>query len=184
MEAGLTAGGMRAFVFLGRGAIDYLTELRWPRPEDDRPGAWLEGERIVGSSADDLVWRLDDELWEVDLAAPVKVSQRRFHAGRGRLVRRIETWTPAVARSLIDACTERVREGSASGLTQSELDAYAADVVLYAGEARGEAEGAGVAAYIAAHTLAGGNKLAAGYARRFEEERRWQAEWLKERLLL
>ena len=184
MEAGLTTDGVRAFVFLGQGGVDTLTELRWPLPEDDRPGAWLEDERIAACSADDLVWRLDDELWEVELAEPMAISPRRLHANRGRLVRRIGAWTPAVARGLTDACAKRVRERTAAELTRSELDAFAADVVLYAGEARGDTDGAGVAAYIAAHALAGADKLAANYEQRFEEERRWQAEWLKEQLLL
>jgi hypothetical protein len=138
----------------------------------------------VGCTADDLVWRLGDELWEVELDEPVTSLRNELRAPGGRLVRRIETWTPAVARDLIAACAQRVREHPSGNLSQIQLDEFADDVVRYASEARSEADGASVGAYVAAHAIAGGDKAAIGYASRFEKERHWQAEWLKERLLL
>ncbi|MFN0153153.1 MAG: hypothetical protein ACKVUT_02145 [Gaiella sp.] len=61
---------------------------------------------------------------------------------------------------------------------------FASDIVLYARDAGSPVRGAAVAAYIAAHAMAGGDKTAAGYAAAFEGERSWQVEWLRERLRL
>jgi hypothetical protein len=65
----------------------------------------------------------------------------------------------------------------------SRLAGLAADGLGFALDARG-ARGAGVAAYVSAHALAGGDAAAPGYERRFAEERAWQAEWLRARLSL
>lgn len=64
------------------------------------------------------------------------------------------------------------------------LAGFLSDVFVYARDAGSAAEAAGVSAYIAAHAAAGGDKMAPGYDERFEAERRWQVEWLEERLTL
>ena len=73
---------------------------------------------------------------------------------------------------------------AAGGGTGSQLAGFAADVVLYARDADRPAAGAAVAAYVAAHALAGGDKNMRTYEARFEAERGWQAEWLRRRLEL
>jgi hypothetical protein len=88
----------------------------------------------------------------------------------------VEAWTADTARELVAACEQRVRD---AGLVD-----YAADVVLYAGEAPRPAAAAGVAAYIAAHALAGADTSAPRYESAFTREREWQVEWLKQRLQL
>ena len=81
---------------------------------------------------------------------------------------------------------EHVGSAIAARSTDSaaSLAGFAADAVLYARDATAPARAAGVATYVAAHALAGGDKTVACYDARFSDERRWQAEWLTRRLRL
>jgi hypothetical protein len=203
---------VRAYAFLGAGATSYLTGLRWPAP-----GTWVErdDDAIRACESDQLVWWLDDELWEVELAGDVRRLGRALSAPSARLLRRIEKWTDDVATDLVLACARRARDRAVEALAAEGRDAeaaelasadelesieeiggrlagnthaasvfagLAADVVLYARDARAPSRAAGVAAYVAAFSLAGADKAAEGYAEQFEAERSWQAAWLKERL--
>ena len=168
--------------FLGKGAVAFLSGFRWPQPVDGEPGRWVRvdmdapREVVRGVEVEQLPWWLDDELWEVELDGSLVTDGRAVAADRARLLRRVDAWTPETARELVAACEQRVRELA--------LADYADDVVLYAEDADRPATAAAVAAYIAAHALAGGDKGAAGYETSFERERRWQVEWLKRRLQL
>lgn len=182
---------MPLYVFLGRGRTSFLTGVQWPEPENGAPGAWVDTAGAVRAyETDDLPWALDDELWEIEVAGDIQRVRTSVHADRGRLIRRVEAWTPAVAEELAAACEARLREQAAEaargsgGERQAELlNAFAGDLAGYAGDAEG-ARAAGVAAYVAAHAVAGADKAAPGYERRFALERQWQAEWLRSRLSL
>jgi hypothetical protein len=187
---------MPHYAFLAEGAFATLSEFSWPTPDGYRAGPWVEAgveaprAAIRACTVDDLPWWLDDELWELELDGDVEVQGRCVLARRGRLVRRIEAWDDGVAERFVEACARRVhdaaddarRRGDESGA--AALDGFAEDVVLYAGQAARPAAAAGVGAYVAAHGLAGGDQGVRTYARRFEDERRWQVEWLRERLRL
>jgi len=215
---------VRLYVFLRAGRRASLSDFRWPAPEDGEPGGWVEvggdapQDLIRVSTVDELLWWLDDELWEVELEGDLRSEGHAFVAKRGRLLSRVEAWTPDVAAELAEACAFRVRDAGAEALARAglapeanelagcaSLDAleqvgsaiaargtdsaaslagFAADAVLYARDATAPARAAGVAAYVAAHALAGGDKTVASYDARFSDERRWQAEWLTRRLRL
>ena len=168
--------------FLGEGAVAFLSGFGWPRPVGHEPGAWVRAvvdaprEVVRGFPVEHLPWWLDDELWEVELDGSLVAQARAVAGDRARLLRRIDAWTPETARELVAACERRVRD--------AQLETYADDVLLYADDAGRPAAAAAVAAYIAAHALAGGEKDAPGYEAGFESERRWQVEWLKQRLQL
>jgi len=168
--------------FLGEGAVAFLSGFRWPQPVDGEPGRWVRAgtdaprEVVRGVPVEHLPWWLDDELWELELAGSLVVDGRAVSADRARLLRRVDAWTSEAAAELVAACQQRVRE--------TALEDYADDVVLYAEDAGRPAAAAAVAAYIAAHALAGGEKDATGYEAAFERERRWQVDWLKRRLQL
>jgi hypothetical protein len=168
--------------FLGEGAVAFLSGFRWPQPTDGQPGAWVRAgtdappEVVRGVPVEQLPWWLDDELWELELGGSLVTAGRALAGDRARLVRRVDAWTGETARELVAACERRVREAA--------RDEYADDVVLYAEDADRPAAAAAVAAYIAAHALAGGEKSGPGYAAKFERERRWQVEWLKRHLQL
>jgi hypothetical protein len=209
---------------LRSGAVDRLTEFAWPTPAAEAPGSWVEAgvdaphDAVRGFPVEQLPWWLDDELWQLELAGEQTAELRRTRATRGRLIRRVETWTPEVATSLVEVCAQRLQEAAVGALVREgrreeadtlvaagdlerleqtgnlvgqagaseggRLASFAADVVLYARDAGRPAAGAAVAAYIAAHALAGGDKTVRTYAARFEVERGWQAEWLRGRLRL
>jgi hypothetical protein len=141
---------------------------------------------VRGFPLEQLPWWLDDELWTVELAPPVIEEPRCLRARRGRLLRRVETWTSAAAEELVAACEARLRAAAAAarGTEAQLLGDFADDVLLYARDADRPASAAAVAAYIAAHALAGGDKNVRTYEARFEDERRWQVEWLRSRLRL
>ena len=168
--------------FLAEGAVAFLSGFRWPQPADGEPGGWVRAgadaprQVVRGVPVEQLPWWLDDELWEVELEGPLVMDGRALTGDRARLLRRVDAWTPEAAHEFVSACERRVREAA--------LADYAADVVRYAEEADRPAAAAAVAAYIAAHALAGGDKSAPGYEAGFERERRWQVEWLKRRLQL
>lgn len=170
------------YACLSEGAVAFLCGWSWPRPSNGKPGPWVRAEvdapreAIRGVPLEQLPWWLDDELWELELEGPTTHAGRAVTGNRARLVRRVEAWTPEVAGELVTACEQRLREAA--------LDEYASDVLLYARDAGRPAAAAGVAAYIAAHALAGGDQSAATYDAEFARQRVWQVEWLKRRLQL
>jgi hypothetical protein len=167
----------RLYACLGEGAVSFLSGVRWPRPGE--PNGWLRAgldappHAVRGVPLETLPWWLDEELWEVELDGARTPGERCVLAERARLVARVAEWTPQVAAELVDACARR-----------AAATPYAADVRHYAADAATPAAGAAVAAYVAAHALAGGDATVRTYADRFDEERRWQVEWLKGRLRL
>jgi hypothetical protein len=186
---------VRLYVFLGPGRTSFLTGVRWPAPTHSEPAQWVEAgldgpdDAVRGYEPGELTWWLDDELWELELLGKVRRVRRSLLGERGRLLRRIEHWTPAAAEELTAVCVDRIRRHadetrrSGSTVEAEQLDGLASDAVAYAQDGGG-ARGAGVAAYIAAHAAAGADREAPNYQRRFDLEREWQAAWLKARLSL
>lgn len=66
----------------------------------------------------------------------------------------------------------------------SRLAGFTADAIGFAEDAADPVRAAGVVAYVAAHVVAGADESAPGYREAFAEERRTQAEWLRDRLRL
>jgi hypothetical protein len=153
----------------------------------------------------DLPWWLTDELWEIELAGDVLADEHKIVAPAGRLRARIETWTPAWASEYGAACAWRARDRTSRALrranheraaarlaactTLSDLQAAAQELaevlpdgritlkMARGGAVRALTGAAPTAAYIAAHVAArtdGPGAYTAG--------RRWQAQWLKDRL--
>lgn len=213
---------MTLYVFLRSGQKASLRELHWPTPRDGSPGAWLEAGAdappgtIQAYPPEELPWYLDDELWEVELEGDVRREGHGFVASRGRLLKRVDAWTPEVAAEFVDVCAFRLRDVCAEALARAGLESeandladcasldaleqvgssiagrrtdpaadlagFTADAVLYARDATTPARAAGVASYVAAHALAGGDRSVASYEARLADERRWQAGWLSRRL--
>lgn len=213
---------MSLYLFLRPDRRASLSETQWPAPHEGAPGAWLETgsdappDSIRAYPPEELLSCLDDELWEVELEGDLRREGHAVLATRGRLLSRIETWTPQVAAQLVETCAFRVRDAGAEALAQAgltpdasdlagctslddlervgsatadrgsdaaaRLAGFAADAALYAREAPDPVRAAAVAAYVAAHALAGGDKSMASYEARFADERRWQAAWLSRRL--
>jgi len=215
---------MSLYVFLRTGRRALLSKVVWPAPEDGEPGAWIETgsdvppDAIRACPVEELLWWIDDELWAAELEGDPRTEGHAVVAARGRLVSRVESWTPEAATELAEACAFRARDAAAEALDRAgreheardlsachspealekvgteiaergtdaaaRLAGFAADTALYARKAPDPVRAAAVAAYVAAHAVAGGDKTVASYEAQFADERRWQAEWLTRRLRL
>lgn len=164
-----------AYKFLRPGAIGPFSRFAWPQPVGDQPGPWVEatparGGCVSGIHALELdhlaIW-LDRELWAIELDGEVELARRKLVAPRGRLLRRIEAWTPAVLAELATAAVERARTvAAASG--DATAAGYLADAAQYAAIAPA------------------GSLLCAAYVGLTPEgvaaEQVWQSRWLAARL--
>jgi hypothetical protein len=152
---------VRAYVFLDPAATDYVSGVRWPVPEEPGPGAWLEAEAgslLRGYPADQLLWWLDQRLWEVELAGDVRETARSYLGARGRLLAPVDAWTPDVARELTTDCALRLRDRAVAALEADGREVEAAGLA-----AADDLESIGVAAS-AASGEAGSSHLAGYYA--------------------
>ena len=152
---------MRAYAFLDPAAIDYVSGVRWPVPDEPGPGAWLEAEAgspIRGYPADQLLWWLDQRLWEVELAGDVRATDRSILGARGRLLAPVHAWTPDVARELTTDCALRLRDRAVAALEADGREDAAAvlaaadDLESIAEAAASAASGEGDGALLAGYT--------------------------------
>lgn len=198
---------MRGWKFLERGRVAPFGGHVWPAPGSGAPGDWIQppGGEVFACRMLDLPWWVNAELWEVELAAPVRTLATQIVGRRGRLLRRMAGWDEVALRAYGVACAERAREVSVSLLlregrtadadalrqARGPLELYreaqhlatdgsrAATVIGYlAAAALRAAEGAAAAA---AHHAADAAVVADGAAGALERELEWQARWIGER---
>ena len=153
---------MRAYAFLDPAATDYVSGARWPVPADDGPGEWRDpngGEPLRACTSDQLVWWIDQMLWEVELAGDVHDTGRSLHGERGRLMAPVDAWSPDVAHELTVDCAVRLRDRSVAALEVDGRDAEARALEA----ADGLDTIAAAAAAAAAGTGDGAGPLLAGY---------------------
>lgn len=172
---------VRAFKFLAAGRIGPFSGAEWPAPAGGRPGGWIEAAGplavcrvgIHACQAADLPRWLDEELWAVELDAPVAAATKLV-AARGRLLRRLEAWDAQAAEAFRGACRERIAlHAPAAGPAGAGM---LADAETFVGPTpvRAAATTAYVATLAAAHAAQSRDAL--------ETERAWQAAWLAARL--
>jgi hypothetical protein len=163
---------VRALKFLGEGHVAPFTGLRWP------VGEWVEAravdpcrEGVHALRARDLPYWLGRELWEIELDGEIVEQDRKVVASRGRLVRRIDAWTPALLDTFADDLLRRtkLRVGHIAS-----VGGYVGDIARYRAQRR-----YGLAAFAAARAAE-----VSGGAADYDRERRRQAEWLAARLAL
>ena len=119
---------MKAFKFLSPGAVGLFSEFTWPPA-----GEWIETRQpladcLAGVHAvrfEQLLDWIDDELWEVELDGAIAERDGMLVAQRGRLVRRVEQWDEAAARSFAAACAGRSAGFAADALRRTGLAAEA-----------------------------------------------------------
>jgi len=151
---------VHAYAFLDPAATDYVSGVRWPVPDEPGPGAWLEagaGTPLRGYSSDQLLWWLDQHLWEVELDGDVRETDRSILGARGRLLAPVHAWTPDVARELTTDCALRLRERAVAALEADGREDGAA-VLAGADDLESIAEAAATAA-----SGEGDGSLLAGY---------------------
>ena len=148
----------------------------------------------------DLPYWLDDELWRIELEAPVREARYQIASPRARLLSRVADWDRGLMRDYAQACALRARDlalphvpgtvrEALTGATDLEAIAVAAAsagptsrAAEYVADAANNALHVGPAttSYIAAMLA---SSLGGGLAA-FEAERAWQAGWIAERLAL
>lgn len=150
---------MQVYAFLDPAATDYVSGVRWPVPDEPGPGAWLEAEAgspLRGYPAGQLLWWLDQHLWEVELAGDVRETDRSILGARGRLLAPVDAWTPEVARELTTDCAMRLRDRAVAALEADGREDAAAGL-----GAADDLESIAEAAASAASGEAGSSRLAA-----------------------
>jgi len=185
------------YAFLGAGRYDLLGDFVWPE------AVWLERD-FRPLQERELVERVDDELWRIEVDGV-----------RARLVERVEEWNEDAAGAFVESCIRRACElglGHVEGTLEeleravaeklrdhhSDVLAYAADTFALSRGARpdqwtdqgGSAIGSPSAGAIAANLgfvvahVAGRAATDGGreYAEGFDEERERQRAWLAEQL--
>ena len=166
-----------AFKFTRPGGRSPFTGFAWP------VGEWVEATGDVelcangvhACRADALPRWLDDELWRVELEDVEAEHDGVLVARRGRLLERIDAWGPETARELARSCARRARE--LAERTEHPLIRRMADDI------EGIAEGPDSSATaLSMYTTAHAFDVAEPGA--YYEERRRQADWLRERLSL
>jgi hypothetical protein len=187
-----------ALKFLATGAVAPYTGFRWSCGEwvtapADRSDVWIHACRPA-----DLPYWLDEELWRLELDAPLRETRYQIASPRGRLLERVEAWDGSLARAFTHACAWHARDVALPQLAPALRDAVARaaslEAILSIDVARGSLAGAYLAdvvkweqrglpamtSYVSAVLASSsGGGLAA-----FESERAWQARWLADRLRL
>ncbi|MFO0612504.1 MAG: hypothetical protein U0414_07955 [Polyangiaceae bacterium] len=99
---------MIALKFLRRGAVAPFTGVQW------RVGEWVDAVDFPDRGVHALGWEhlaywLDEELWVVELEAPIVEGPAQLIAARGRLARRVDAWNEGARRALVEDVVARAR---------------------------------------------------------------------------
>jgi hypothetical protein len=165
-----------AYKFTRPGARSPFTGFAWPQ------GEWVEVEGEVALCENGIHacrpealprW-IDDELWLVELEDVHAEHDGVVIARRGRLLERVDGWDAEASRELARSCAERVRELAAR--TTDPLVHGRAEMIAAIADGP-DPSATALAMYTTAHTF---DEVDGSYY----EERRRQADWLRERLEL
>lgn len=122
---------MIAFSSCGTGRVRPFSRFQWPdagiwvRPTAD---ASLCRRGIHACRVQHLTWWLDDQLWEIELDGEVTVGRHKLLAAAGRLVSRVDAWTPTLAEEYGVVCASRARDHAMRGLDRAGRTAAAAEL--------------------------------------------------------
>lgn len=166
-----------AYKFTQAGRRSPFTGFQWPMSE------WVEAEGHVGLCVNGIHacreealprW-IDDELWRVEVEDVREEHEGVVVARRARMLERVEGWNPGTSRELARSCAARARQ-----LADDHPDPL---IRKMADDIGATAEGpdpsaTALAMYCTAH--AADLAVPDGY----RDERRRQAEWLRNRLQL
>jgi hypothetical protein len=179
----------RYYKFLARGARGPVTEVAWPVPSAEGPGAWLETTAALAECRSgvhvcrtiDLSHWLHDELWSVEVSGEQRDGRDCVIAARGRLVSRIAGWSPNAAARFAKACCDHASEVVEAGAPsqRARLRELLADAAAHL--PRGNTALAAYCSAMAVAWLHGGDHFdTAGY----RSERAWQSDCIVRELAL
>jgi len=128
----------RGYKWLAEGAVDPdHAAWTWSEAEAEAEARRGRPDTLFAMSIEGLPYRVDDELWEVELAdvlgaspfpeqtsyaSPEFLKERelRVLASQGRLIRRIEAWTADVAQEFAANCARAARERALAALHDAD----------------------------------------------------------------
>jgi hypothetical protein len=184
-----TAIAATAYKFLRPGGVGPFSGFAWPLPGAAGAGEWVAASTDRGPCRDGVhacerrflprwIW---EELWEIELEGEVEARGNKLRAPRGRLLRRVDSWSARTSSGFAAACAGRAAEHAAAAPPHdaASVTQMASDCAAAAGAAQGTedayagARAAAVCSYIAAMTA-----LKSGGRDRHDAERERQAEWL------
>jgi hypothetical protein len=166
---------MLAYKFTRAGACSPFTGFAWPENEWVDAGAPLELCRsgIHACRVEALPRWIDDELWRVELDEVREDYEGVVVARRGRLVERVEAWDASTSRELARSCARRA--GELADRNPDPLIRTMADDIARIAEGA-DPSATALSMYCTAHAFDVAEP--GGY----HDERRRQADWLRERL--
>ena len=178
----------KAYKFLTKSGTGPLSNFKWPRPEADAPGAWVEAEGPLELCQNgvhvcrplDLSYWLHDELWETEVEGDQLDGIDCLVVRRARLVRRIDVWHLGGAARFAEACVEHATRlvDAAAERAGDAPRGYLEDAALSARSGY-----PAFAAFAAAFAVARASDAPAGNEASYRSERAWQADWLTRTLL-
>ena len=178
---------MSTYKFLAKGATGPISGFRWPTPQAEAPGTWVQVEGplelcVNGSHLCrrvDLAHWLHDELWETETQGEQIEGFDCLVVRRARLVRRIDAWHEGGSARFADACVQHARE--LADRASSDL-APAAQGFLDDAHLSARTGFVAVAAHASALAVANlGDPADQNDA--YRRERIWQSEWIARVLL-
>jgi hypothetical protein len=161
-----------AYKFTGGARRAPFTGFEWP------VGRWVEAEGDVALCGNGIHacrpealprW-LDEELWRIEVDGVEEEQDGLLVARRGRLLERIDGWDVEAERELARSCAARARE-LADDVENPLIRTMADDIATFA-----EVPDTPLVMYTTAHAFDEARPGA------YYEERRRQADWLRERL--
>lgn len=164
-----------AYKFTRLGAVSPFTGFEWP------VGEWVEAEGDVGLCANGIHacrvealprW-IDDELWRIEVDEVEEEREGVVIARRGRLLARIDAWDDEASRELARSCAARARE-FAERVRDPRVQARTAMIAAIADSP--DPSATALSMYTTAHML---DDVEPGS---YYDERRRQADWLRQRL--
>ena len=164
-----------AYKFTRPVARSPFTGFTWP------VGEWVEAEGEVGLCSNGIHacrvealprW-LDDELWRIEVDGIAVEHEGVVVARRGRLLELIEAWDAVASRELARSCAARIRELAAEH--PDPLLQRRAEMIPEIADGP-DPSATALSMYTTAHAA---DEILPGS---YWEERRRQAEWLRERL--
>jgi hypothetical protein len=167
-----------AYKFMRAGARSPFTGFSWPT------GEWVEAEGELGLCRNGIHacrpealprW-LSDELWLVELDDVAEEHEGVLVARRGRLLERIEAWNAETGRELARSCAAVIKQLAAEHPHDDLLQRRAQMIPEIADGP--DPSATALSMYTTAHAA---DEVAPGT---YYDERRRQAEWLRERLQL
>jgi hypothetical protein len=122
---------MRTWKFLDEYGMSIFSQYKWVLPEPGQVGEWVDADGPVelcrhgihACRADDLIWWIHTQLWEIELDGDIEEGEYLVAAPRARLVRSVTGW-PDVGPELADFAISRSRDRAVEFLDRQGLERW------------------------------------------------------------